>query len=455
MDVKNLWTSAQQKLKGVFTRAIFTLYFNENTVPIAINNNILYLSGDKRSKEFFENQQKEKILEAFDELAANIKDIIVLTNEDNDLDSRVNIEKELNTNSDENNQKIMDLATSIANSNLNPKYTFNTFVVGSSNAMAVAACQRVAEYDETSNDNPLFLYGGVGLGKTHLMHAIGHRVLERDPSKKVLYVSSETFTNEMVTAIREKKNNEFRQKYRSVDIFMIDDVQFVAGKNSVQEELFHTFNDVHGAGKKIILSSDKPPKDIPELEERLRSRFVWGLISDIQPPDYGTRMAILQNKAENDNLDIDSDVFEYIADNVKSNIRELEGALNKVILYSNLSSKPMNLATAKEALKDVLVSYTTKEVNILRIKEMVADAYNISVEDLISKKRTKNIAFPRQVAMYISRNLLDLSLPAIGDEFGGRDHTTVMHAVNKIGDDMLKSEEIKIKIEKIISDLDS
>ncbi len=259
----------------------------------------------------------------------------------------------------------------------------------------------------------------------------------------------------MVTAIREKKNSEFREKYRNVDIFMIDDVQFVAGKNSVQEELFHTFNDVHGAGKKIILSSDKPPKDIPELEERLRSRFVWGLITDIQAPDYGTRMAILQNKAENDKLDIDSDVFEYIADNVKSNIRELEGALNKVILYSNLSAKPMNLATAKEALKDVLVSYTTKEVNILRIKEMVADAYNISVEDLISKKRTKNIAFPRQVAMYISRNLLDLSLPAIGDEFGGRDHTTVMHAVNKISDDIQKSEEVKIKIEKIISDLDS
>lgn len=454
MDVKNLWTSSQQKLKGVFPKAIFTLYFNENTVPIAINNNILYLSGDNRSKEFFEKQQKDKILVAFDELAANIKDVIVLTNDDTS-ETGTNPDNERAGNTKENSEKIMDLATSIANSNLNPKYTFNTFVVGSSNAMAVAACQRVAEYDETANDNPLFLYGGVGLGKTHLMHAIGHRVLERDPSKKILYVSSETFTNEMVTAIREKKNSEFREKYRNVDIFMIDDVQFVAGKNSVQEELFHTFNDVHGAGKKIILSSDKPPKDIPELEERLRSRFVWGLITDIQAPDYGTRMAILQNKAENDKLEIDSDVFEYIADNVKSNIRELEGALNKVILYSNLSAKPMNLATAKEALKDVLVSYTTKEVNILRIKEMVADAYNISVEDLTSKKRTKNIAFPRQVAMYISRNLLDLSLPAIGDEFGGRDHTTVMHAVNKISDDMQKSEEVKIKIEKIISDLDS
>lgn len=454
MDVKNLWTSAQQMLKGDFSKATFTLYFNENTVPIAINNNILYLSGDNRSKEFFEKQQKDKILQVFEELAANIKDIIVLTNDNQPLGLGASIDDEKTNPSKNSGEGIMDLATSIANSNLNPKYTFNTFVVGSSNAMAVASCQRVAEYDGTANDNPLFLYGGVGLGKTHLMHAIGHRVLERDPSKKILYVSSETFTNEMVTAIREKKNSEFREKYRNVDIFMIDDVQFVAGKNSVQEELFHTFNAIHSAGKKIILSSDKPPKDIPELEERLRSRFVWGLITDIQAPDYGTRMAILQNKAENDKLAIDSDVFEYIADNVKSNIRELEGALNKVILYSNLSAKPMNLSTAKEALKDVLVSYTSKDVNILRIKEMVADTYNINVEDLISKTRTKNIAFPRQVAMYISRCLLDLSLPAIGEEFGGRDHTTVMHAVNKINDDMQKNDEIKIKIEKIISDLD-
>lgn len=285
------------------------------------------------------------------------------------------------------------------------------------------------------------------------MHAIGHDVLERDPSKKVLYVSSETFTNELIMAIREKKNDEFRHKYRSVDLFMIDDVQFIAGKTSVEEELFHTFNDVYAAGKKIILSSDRPPRDIPHLKDRLKSRFICGIMVDIQAPDYSTRMAILQSKAENDNLYIPKDVIEYIADNVKSNIRELEGALNKVILYADLSSKELNLDTAKEALKDILVSYKTKEINVLRIKEMVADAYNVTVDDLNSKKRTKNIAFPRQIAMYIARNLLDISLPNIGDEFGGRDHTTVMHAIKKVEDEMSKSEITKVKIEKIVSDL--
>lgn len=454
MDANKLWTSAKQKLKGSFPKSFFEIYFNEESVPIAVKDHVFYLRGNIRTKEFFEKQKKDKLLEAFSELAANINDVVVITDLDEELAFFKAVDEEnARKGVDDERTQLISKANNIANANLNPKYTFDTFVVGPSNNIAVAACQRVASSDDIMNDNPLFLYGGVGLGKTHLMHAIGHNVLERDPSKKVLYVSSETFTNELIMAIREKKNDEFRHKYRSVDLFMIDDVQFIAGKTSVEEELFHTFNDVFAAGKKIILSSDRPPRDIPHLKDRLKSRFICGIMVDIQAPDYSTRMAILQSKAESDNLSIPKDVIEYIADNVKSNIRELEGALNKVILYADLSSQELNLDTAKEALKDILVSYKTKEINVLRIKEMVADAYNVTVDDLNSKKRTKNIAFPRQVAMYISRTLLDISLPNIGDEFGGRDHTTVMHAIKKIEDEMEKSEITKVKIEKIISDL--
>lgn len=455
MDANKLWISAKQKLKGSFPKSFFEIYFNEESIPIAIKDHVFYLKGNIRTKEFFENQKKDILLNAFSELAANINDVVVMTDIEEELAFFDTIDKE-NAKKDikkDERAKLISKASNISNANLNPKYTFDTFVVGPSNNIAVAACQRVAGSDDILNDNPLFLYGGVGLGKTHLMHAIGHDVLERDPSKKVLYVSSETFTNELIMAIREKKNDEFRHKYRSVDLFMIDDVQFIAGKTSVEEELFHTFNDVYAAGKKIILSSDRPPRDIPHLKDRLKSRFICGIMVDIQAPDYSTRMAILQSKAENDNLYIQKDVIEYIADNVKSNIRELEGALNKVILYADLSSKELNLDTAKEALKDILVSYKTKEINVLRIKEMVADAYNVTVDDLNSKKRTKNIAFPRQIAMYIARNLLDISLPNIGDEFGGRDHTTVMHAIKKVEDEMSKSEITKVKIEKIVSDL--
>ncbi|WP_101773770.1 chromosomal replication initiator protein DnaA [Peptostreptococcus faecalis] len=454
MDANKLWTSIKNKMKGTFSKSVFKLYFEDNKfIPIAIKDNVLFLRGDESAKNFF-NTRKSILLNAVDELAINISDIEVITDPDEERFLSDNKENAQSSNTKIDNQdNIINRAKSISSANLNPKYTFDTFVVGSSNNIAVAACQRVAGYDETSGDNPLFLYGGVGLGKTHLMHAIGHKILERDPSKKVLYVSSETFTNELIMAIREKKNDEFRKKYRSVDVFMIDDVQFISGKNSVQEELFHTFNDVHGSGRKIILSSDKPPKDIPDLELRLKSRFAGGLMADIQQPDYGTRMAILQTKAESDNLDLPKEVIEYIADNVKSNIRELEGALNKVILYAELLSKDLNLDTAKEALKDILVSYNTKEINMLRIKEMVADAYNVSVDDLNSKRRTKNIAFPRQVAMYLARKMLDISLPGIGEEFGGRDHTTVMHAIKKIEDEISKNELTKVKIEKITSDL--
>lgn len=451
-DPNRLWTAAKRLLKDTLPKDTFNLYFNGDTNPISIKNGTFYLSGNIKSKAFFEIQQKDSLIKTFKDLAVNVTDIVVLTDADIEMQKTIE-DMEENTDNEKSSDKMIELAKSISNANLNPKYTFDTFITGSSNNVASAACQRVAEYDDKSY-NPLFLYGGVGLGKTHLMHAIGHKVLENSPSKKVLYVSSETFTNELVQAIRSKNNNKFREKYRNVDLFMIDDVQFIAGKDSMEEELFHTFNDIYAAGKKIVLSSDRPPKEIKGLPERLQSRFTMGFMADIQPPDYSTRMAILIAKAKTDNVKMDKEIIEYIADNIQSNIRELEGALNRVIKYADLSQKELNLSTAKEALKDILASYnTTKEVNIVRIKEMVSIAYNVSLEDLNSKKRSKNIVFPRQVAMYLARTMLDISLPSIGDEFGGKDHTTVMHAIKKVEDEISKSDTIRVKIEKIKSDL--
>ncbi len=335
---------------------------------------------------------------------------------------------------------------------LNPKYTFSTFVTGKSNEFAHAASLAVAEAPAQAY-NPLFIYGGVGLGKTHLMHAIGHYILTQNPKAKVVYVSSEKFTNELINSIREYRNEEFRNKYRNVDVLLVDDIQFIAGKEGTQEEFFHTFNALHEANKQIIISSDRPPKEIPTLEDRLRSRFEWGLITDIQPPDFETRIAILKKKANIENLTIPDEVFHLIANNIQSNIRELEGALIKIVAYSSLTGKSITEELAEEALKDLVNTNKKKEITVDLIKDMVSKEFNIRIDDFDSKKRTREIAFPRQVAMYLTRELTDLSLPKIGDEFGGRDHTTVIHAYDKITNDMKNDMSLKIKIEKIIEEL--
>uniref|UniRef100_UPI0039069922 chromosomal replication initiator protein DnaA n=1 Tax=Paraperibacillus marinus TaxID=3115295 RepID=UPI0039069922 len=314
---------------------------------------------------------------------------------------------------------------------LNPKYTFDTFVIGSGNRFAHAASLAVAEAPAKAY-NPLFIYGGVGLGKTHLMHAIGHYVLEHNPSAKVLYLSSEKFTNEFINSIRDNKAVDFRNKYRSVDVLLIDDIQFLAGKEQTQEEFFHTFNTLHEESKQIIISSDRPPKEIPTLEDRLRSRFEWGLITDITPPDLETRIAILRKKAKAEGLDIPNEVMLYIANQIDTNIRELEGALIRVVAYSSLINKDINADLAAEALKDIIPSSKPKIITILDIQKAVGDHFHVKLEDFKAKKRTKSIAFPRQIAMYLSRELTDFSLPKIGEEFGGRDHTTVIHAHEKI-----------------------
>ncbi|MEH7391833.1 chromosomal replication initiator protein DnaA [Bacillus sp. JJ1503] len=314
---------------------------------------------------------------------------------------------------------------------LNPKYTFDTFVIGSGNRFAHAASLAVAEAPAKAY-NPLFIYGGVGLGKTHLMHAIGHYVLDHNPSAKVVYLSSEKFTNEFINSIRDNKAVDFRNKYRKVDVLLIDDIQFLAGKESTQEEFFHTFNTLHEESKQIIISSDRPPKEIPTLEDRLRSRFEWGLITDITPPDLETRIAILRKKAKAEGLDIPNEVMLYIANQIDSNIRELEGALIRVVAYSSLINKDINADLAAEALRDIIPSSKPKVITILDIQRVVGEHYNVKLEDFKAKKRTKSVAFPRQIAMYLSRELTDFSLPKIGEEFGGRDHTTVIHAHEKI-----------------------
>lgn len=342
----------------------------------------------------------------------------------------------------ENNQK----------SQLNPKYTFNTFVIGNSNRFAHAASLAVAEAPAQAY-NPLFIYGGVGLGKTHLMHAIGHYILSQNPNSKVVYVSSEKFTNELINSIREYKNEEFRNKYRNIDVLLVDDIQFIAGKDGTQEEFFHTFNALHENNKQIIISSDRPPKEIPTLEDRLRSRFEWGLIADIQPPDLETRIAILRKKANIENIDVSDEVLQYIATNIQSNIRELEGALIRVVAYSSLTNKEISKELSEEALKDILSKNKPIEVTVDIIKEAVSKNFKIRMEDFTSRKRTRAIAHPRQIAMYLTRELTDLSLPKIGDEFGGRDHTTVIHACDKINKDMIKDENLKKKLNKIVLEL--
>ncbi|MBM7693577.1 chromosomal replication initiator protein [Peribacillus deserti] len=314
---------------------------------------------------------------------------------------------------------------------LNPKYTFDTFVIGSGNRFAHAASLAVAEAPAKAY-NPLFIYGGVGLGKTHLMHAIGHYVLEHNPAAKVLYLSSEKFTNEFINSIRDNKAVDFRNKYRSVDVLLIDDIQFLAGKEQTQEEFFHTFNTLHEESKQIIISSDRPPKEIPTLEDRLRSRFEWGLITDITPPDLETRIAILRKKAKAEGLDIPNEVMLYIANQIDTNIRELEGALIRVVAYSSLINKDINADLAAEALKDIIPSSKPKMITIIDIQKAVGEHFQVKLEDFKAKKRTKSVAFPRQIAMYLSRELTDFSLPKIGEEFGGRDHTTVIHAHEKI-----------------------
>ncbi|MEW6523563.1 MAG: chromosomal replication initiator protein DnaA [Bacillota bacterium] len=332
---------------------------------------------------------------------------------------------------------------------LNPRYTFDTFVVGPGNRFAHAACLAVSEAPARAY-NPLFIYGGVGLGKTHLMHAIGHFLFQHTSRLKILYVSSETFTNELIMAIRDGRTVDFRNRYRNVDVLLLDDVQFVAGKESTQEEFFHTFDALHQAAKQIVISSDRPPKEIATLEERLRTRFEWGLIADIQPADLETRIAILRKKAFSQQLPIPEEVIVHIATSVETNIRELEGALIRVLAYSSLTSRRIDFDLAVEALRDIVPDNRHKIISIELIQQHVASYYQLTVSDLKEKKRTRSVAYPRHVAMYLCRELTDFSLPRIGEEFGGRDHTTVIHACERIREDLKTSPGLQGTIRSLV-----
>ena len=332
-------------------------------------------------------------------------------------------------------------------SNLSPLYTFDKFVSGTSNQFAFAACQAVAN-EPAKSYNPLFIYGGVGLGKTHLINAIGLEIIKTKPKMNVIYYTAEKFINELINSIRYQKMEEFRKKFRSADVLLIDDVQFIAGKERTQEEFFHTFNALYEENKQIVVTSDKFPREIPGLEERIRSRFEWGLIADIQAPDNETKIAILRMKAEQNGLSIPEDVAYYLANSVSSNIRELEGYLVRIVAYANLMSVPVTEATAREVLKHILVE-KSRDISIEEIQKTVATYFNIKVSELRSAKRVKNLVLPRQIAMYLSRQLTSYSFPDIGDRFGGKDHSTIIYAIKKMEKQMEEDVQLKTSIESI------
>lgn len=439
LNLDKIWRSALELIKTELSDVSFNTWFN-TMEPLSINESEVVLgTPNEFTKKIIEDRYLILLKNAISQTAGlNYNIRLICPSEENEIENSDITEKSNNL------DNIMS-----QNPNLNPKYTFESFVIGNSNRFAHAASLAVAEAPAMAY-NPLFIYGGVGLGKTHLMHAIGHYILSQNPRAKVVYVSSEKFTNELINSIRDDRNTEFRNRYRNVDVLLVDDIQFIAGKERTQEEFFHTFNALHEANKQIIISSDRPPKEIPTLEDRLRSRFEWGLIADIQAPDLETRIAILRKKANLENIDVNNEVMLYIANNIKSNIRELEGALIRVLAYSSLTNRKVSVELAEEALKDILTKSAPLEVNVRRIKEIVGEDYKLKIEEFSSKKRTRSISFPRQIAMYLSRELTDLSLPKIGEEFGGRDHTTVIHAYEKISKDIENSSELKSRVENIV-----
>jgi chromosomal replication initiator protein len=439
-DLKNLWDKTLNIIKSELSEVSFNTWI-KSCEPISISSNTLKISvPNSFTQDILDKRYKDLVANSIKAVCSKLYTIEFIIMSDS-------YEKEENKSNTSKMSKSI-IVNDEMSSTLNPKYTFNSFVIGNSNRFAHAASLAVAESPAKAY-NPLFIYGGVGLGKTHLMHAIGHYILDGNPNAKVVYVSSEKFTNELINAIKDDKNEEFRNKYRNVDILLIDDVQFIAGKERTQEEFFHTFNALHDANKQIILSSDRPPKEIPTLEDRLRSRFEWGLIADIQVPDFETRMAILKKKADVENLNVANEVMGYIATRIKSNIRELEGALIRIIAYSSLTNREVTVDLASEALKDIISKKQGKHVTIDSIQDIVSSYFNLRVDDLKSQRRTRNVAYPRQIAMYLSRKLTDMSLPKIGEEFGGRDHTTVIHAYEKISEN-LKTDD---SLQNIINDI--
>ena len=433
-ELNELLTKAKELLKNEVTKISYETWNRDLDIDSAENGNIVLVANNAFQKESIISRYHDLFRNTFNYITNKNCEISVILKDDVTEDKNV-VLNQPNTNS------------SYPNSTLNPKYTFDTFVVGNNNRFAHAAALAVAEAPATAY-NPLFIYGGVGLGKTHLMHAIANEILINNRNANILYVTSEKFTNQLINAIKDNKNEMFRNKYRNIDVLLIDDIQFIAGKERIQEEFFHTFNTLHESGKQIIISSDRPPKDINLLEDRLKSRFEWGLIADISNPDYETRLAILRKKAQLDNIIIDDDILCDIATKIDSNIRELEGVLNKLIAKASLTNSHITMEMAERAINDV-VSNQDKVLSIDLIQETIAKYFNITVEELKGVKRSNDVTFPRQIAMYLCRSVAGLPLTKIGDGFGKRDHTTVIHACNKIDKEIQNDMSTKRIVESV------
>lgn len=413
-ELKKIWFDARESIRPQISPVTFHRWIDALD-PVIVQNGILVLeAADEVVKNTVTEYYFDHVRTAVQKAEPDILDVLLILPSQRKDFIRPSAED-----------------VSLNSLTLNPKYTFDTFVVGKSNNFAHAASLAVVEAPGKAY-NPLFLYGGVGLGKTHLMHAIGHAVRETNPAARIVYVTSEMFTNDLIEALRAGKNVEFRQRYRNVDLLMIDDIQFIAGKQSVQEEFFNTFNTLHNAGKQIVISSDRPPKEIKALEERLSSRFEWGLVADIQAPDLETRTAILRNRAQNEHVEISDEIINFIAENIVDNIRKLEGSLNRVIAYARLKRLPITLSLAKEAMRDMLPQKKDIVVTPDRIKETVAEYYSIPIDSLMSQRRDKEVVIPRQIAMYFCHTLLSLPYKRIATLFDRDDHTTAISACKKI-----------------------
>ena len=442
-ELNELLTKAKDLLKNEMTNISYETWIKNLEIEDFTNDKIVLVATSTFQKDAVETRYYDLVLNTFKFITNKDCKIVIVCKNDSISSNSNNSQIEEN----KNENSVNDNTNGYSNSFLNPKYTFDIFVVWNNNRFAHAASLAVAEAPATSY-NPLFLYGGVGLGKTHLMHAIGNEILKNNKNANILYVTSEKFTNQLINAIRDNKNEQFRNRYRNIDVLLIDDIQFIAGKERIQEEFFHTFNSLHESGKQIIISSDRPPKDIQLLEDRLKSRFEWGLIADISNPDYETRLAILRKKAQTDNIIVDDEILSNIATRVSSNIRELEGVFNKIVAFSTLANGPITIEMAERAINDISTQ-KEKVISADYIQDVVAKYFNINKKDLKSSKRSNDIAYPRQIAMYLCREVAGMSFPKIGDEFGKRDHTTVMHGYNKIEKEIRENSNTKLIVESV------
>ncbi len=436
MDVAELWRKTCDILQKDMNYISYQTFIENNLFPVSVTEDTLTLR-------IVMEQMKSMVVNRYQELIVNCLTQVV----GHPMECIIKSESELKKEQEQTRVKKESTSPQIVQ--LNPRYTFETFVVGNGNRFAHAAALAVAQ-QPSEVYNPLFIYGDVGLGKTHLMHAIGHYVQEEYPDKKLLYITSETFMNELISAIQQGRNLEFRNRFRTVDILMVDDIQFIGGKDSTQEEFFHTFNELHNAGKQIILTSDKPPQEIARLEERLKSRFAWGLTADITKPDVETRIAILRRKAISEHVECPDEVFSMIAEQIASNIRELEGSFNKLVAYAQLVHEPITKELCEQALRDVFREHSQKHVvNAETIIKTVGNYFSLKPTDLTGAGRRRDIMIPRQIAIYLTRELTEMSLPQIGTAFGNRDHSTVLHSISQISKAIQENDGVASQVDDL------